>query len=54
LISDAVAHGYDGFFVLEPHLVIADLSFGFTGPERFGDAARALKGILDAHKIAYS
>ncbi len=51
LIADAVAHGYDGFCVLEPHLVIANLSFGFTGPERFGDAARALKRILAEHKI---
>ena len=32
LLADAVAHGYDGFAVLEPHLVIADLSYGFTGP----------------------
>ena len=30
--------------MLEPHLVVAELSFGFTGPERFGDAAGALKG----------
>jgi sugar phosphate isomerase/epimerase len=54
LIADAVAHGYEGFCVLEPHLVIAEQSFGFTGPERFGDAARALKGALDERGIAYS
>jgi sugar phosphate isomerase/epimerase len=54
LIADAVARGYDGFYVLEPHLVVAQLSFGFTGPERFGDAARALKGILDEKGIAYA
>jgi len=54
LIADAVAHGYDGFCVLEPHLVLAEQSFGFTGPERFGDAARALKGALDAKGIAYA
>jgi sugar phosphate isomerase/epimerase len=54
LIADAVARGYDGFCVLEPHLVVAELSFGFTGPERFGDAARALKGILDEKGIAYA
>ena len=47
LIADAVAHGYDGFCVLEPHLVLAEQSYGFTGPERFGDAARALKACLD-------
>jgi sugar phosphate isomerase/epimerase len=54
LIADAVAHGYEGFCVLEPHLVVAEQSYGFTGPERFGDAARALKAALDAHGIAYS
>ena len=52
--ADAVAHGYDGFCVLEPHLVLAEQSYGFTGPERFGDAARALKSALDAQGIAYA
>lgn len=54
LIADAVASGYDGFCVLEPHLLVAEQSFGFTGPDRFGDAARALKGILDKSGIAYA
>jgi sugar phosphate isomerase/epimerase len=54
LIADAVARGYEGFCVLEPHLVIAEQSYGFTGPDRFGDAARALKGELDAKGIAYA
>ncbi len=54
LIADAVAHGYDGFCVLEPHLVIAELTFGFTGPERFADAAHALQDHLKAHNIAYA
>jgi sugar phosphate isomerase/epimerase len=54
LIADAVARGYEGFCVLEPHLVIAEQSFGYTGPERFGDAARALKGALDEKGIAYA
>jgi 3-dehydroshikimate dehydratase len=54
LIADAVSRGYEGFCVLEPHLVIAEQSYGFTGPERFGDAAHALKGELDAKGIAYS
>ena len=47
LMERAVEGGYDGFVVLEPHLVVAELSFGFTGPERFADAAKALKNILD-------
>jgi sugar phosphate isomerase/epimerase len=54
LIEEAVLAGYDGFCVLEPHLVVAERSFGFTGPERFGDAARALKQILDDRSIAYA
>ncbi len=32
LIADAVAHGYDGFCVLEPHLVIAETHFRFCRP----------------------
>jgi sugar phosphate isomerase/epimerase len=53
LLADAALAGYDGFCVLEPHLVVAELSFGFTGPERFADAAVALKRILDEQAIAY-
>ncbi|MFO0889745.1 MAG: sugar phosphate isomerase/epimerase family protein [Isosphaeraceae bacterium] len=54
LLERAVQAGYDGFAVLEPHLVVAELSFGFTGPERFADAASALKGILDQRGIGYA
>ena len=54
LIADAVAHGYHGFCVLEPHLIVAEKSYGFTGPERFGDAATALKKALNANNIAYA
>jgi sugar phosphate isomerase/epimerase len=54
LIADAVAHGYDGFCVLEPHLVVAEASYGFTGPDRFGDAARALQAGLQERGIAYA
>jgi sugar phosphate isomerase/epimerase len=54
LIKDAVRCGYDGFAVLEPHLVIAGLFSGLTGPQRFADAARALKQILDSGTIAYA
>jgi 3-dehydroshikimate dehydratase len=53
LIADAVGSGYDGYCVLEPHLVVAELSFGFTGPERFADAATALKQILQDRLIAF-
>lgn len=54
LLERAVRAGYDGFAVLEPHLVVAELSFGFTGPERFADAASALKGQLDRRGVEYS
>jgi sugar phosphate isomerase/epimerase len=54
LMERAVEAGYDGFLVLEPHLIVAELSFGYTGPERFADAASALKNILDQRAIAYA
>jgi 3-dehydroshikimate dehydratase len=54
LLADAAASGYDGFCVLEPHLIVAEKSFGFTGPERFGDAANALKTILRNASIAFA
>jgi sugar phosphate isomerase/epimerase len=54
LLQRAVEAGYDGFAVLEPHLVIAEVSFGFTGPQRFGEAATALKHILDKQQITYA
>ena len=54
LIADAVARGYEGFCTLEPHLIVAAQSHGFTGPERFGEAAVALKGELDRLGVVYS
>ncbi len=54
LITEAVTHGFDGFAVLEPHLVVAEQSYGFTGPERFGDAAVALQTALTREGISYS
>lgn len=54
LIADAVANGFAGFCVLEPHLVVAEKSYGFTGPERFGDAANALKNLLVERGIVWS
>ncbi len=53
LLADAVANGYEGFCVLEPHLVVAEKSFGFTGPDRFADAADALKQILRDASIEF-
>jgi sugar phosphate isomerase/epimerase len=54
LLAEAVAAGYSGFCVLEPHLIVAEQSFGFTGPERFADAANALKQILRDRSIAFA
>jgi sugar phosphate isomerase/epimerase len=54
LIADAVAHGYKGFCTLEPHLVVAEKFYGFTGPERFGDAAVALKSELASRDVAFA
>jgi sugar phosphate isomerase/epimerase len=54
LLAEAAAWGYDGFCVLEPHLIIAEKSFGFTGPDRFADAANALKQILRDKLIAFA
>ena len=53
LLADAAGNGYEGFCVLEPHLVVAEKSFGFTGPDRFADAANALKKILREASIAF-
>lgn len=46
--------GFNGFLSLEPHLTVAAKSHGFTGPERFGTAVSALKGILDEMGIEYN
>lgn len=54
LITDAVAKGFDGYAVLEPHLVVAEASYGFTGPDRFGDAATALQTALAREGVTYA
>ena len=54
IIAEAVADGFDGFCTLEPHLIVAGKSHGFTGPDRFGDATRALQDALDRKGVAYA
>ena len=54
IIADAVLDGFAGFCTLEPHLLVAEASTGFTGPERFGEAAQALQVALDRKKIPYA
>ncbi|NQX28237.1 sugar phosphate isomerase/epimerase [Microbacteriaceae bacterium VKM Ac-2854] len=39
--------GYTGFASLEPHLASAHELGGFSGPEAFGSAARAFRGLTD-------
>lgn len=46
LLSALKARGYNGYLSLEPHLAQAGTFSGFTGPELFGVAARALRELL--------
>lgn len=54
LMAAARAMGYDGFLSLEPHLKVAGHSSGFTGPELFATAVKALRKILDEMDIRYT
>jgi sugar phosphate isomerase/epimerase len=47
------ADGYQGFLSLEPHLERAGRLGGYSGPERFRHAARALISLLDAEGWQY-
>jgi sugar phosphate isomerase/epimerase len=47
VMAEAVKRGYDGFAVLEPHLLGGGPTGGVTGPELFPRAVAAYKGILD-------
>ena len=53
LLAALKERGYDGFFSLEPHLQKAGQFQGFTGPELFATAARALRGLLDDAGISW-
>jgi 3-dehydroshikimate dehydratase len=46
LLSALKARGFDGFLSLEPHLAQAGEFSGFSGPELFGVAVGALRGLL--------
>jgi sugar phosphate isomerase/epimerase len=47
LMAALRATGYGGFLSLEPHLKVAGRASGFSGPELFGTAVKALRTILD-------
>jgi 3-dehydroshikimate dehydratase len=53
LLAALKESGYEGFLSLEPHLKVAGHSSGFTGPELFATAVKALCAILDDLDIAY-
>jgi len=53
ILEETCKEGFRGFVTLEPHLVEAGRSTGFTGPERFAEAAEALKEILEAISARY-
>lgn len=46
--------GYTGFASLEPHLAAQHELGGFSGPEAFGEAARAFRSATDAIGITLS
>jgi sugar phosphate isomerase/epimerase len=45
--------GFDGFMSLEPHLDLAGRQGGFSGPDKFRQAARALKRLLEELSIGW-
>jgi 3-dehydroshikimate dehydratase len=47
ILSEAFGAGYNNFLTLEPHLSVAEASYGRTTPELFHTAADALKSILE-------
>lgn len=53
IINDAVARGYKGFAVLEPHLLGGGPTGGVTGPELFPKAVDAFRKILDRAGAKY-
>ncbi len=45
--------GFSGFMSLEPHLALAGRAGGFSGPDKFRQAAQALKRLLDDLSIGW-
>lgn len=54
LLADLKAKGFSGFLSLEPHLQEAGRAGGFSGPELFQRASKALKSILDDLGVVYT
>lgn len=54
ILRDAICvRRYDGFLSLEPHLAAAGQFSGFSGPDLFTKAIRALKAILERLGVKY-
>jgi sugar phosphate isomerase/epimerase len=53
VLADALKAGYNGFAVLEPHLLGGGPTGGVTGPELFPKAATALKRVLEQIGASY-
>jgi len=53
-LSALRASGFDGFFSLEPHLASSGRYSGFSGPELFSKATRALKELLRKQEIEWA
>ena len=49
VLAALLERGYDGFLSLEPHLSMAGPFKGYSGPDLFGAAVRALRDLL--HEI---
>ncbi len=47
LLAALQQRGYNGYLSLEPHLAQSGAFSGFSGPELFGVAVRALRGLLN-------
>ncbi len=48
------ASGFDGFFSMEPHLRHAGAFAGFSGPDRFREAAAAFQALLRDRNLAWA
>ena len=51
ILKDAYASGYRGFLSLEPHLAAHGQFSGFSGPDLFATAAKALRELAREHGI---
>ena len=49
-----LASGFDGFFSLEPHLLHAGAFAGFSGPDRFREAAAAFQALLRVRNLSWA